>query len=443
MRPNCVLKFGGAALADGAAVRRVCEIVSAQRAQDGAGPVVVVSAHAGVTDQLEELGRAAGAGALDPGSVRVRHRSLLSQLELPSDLLDRYWRALSALLAELASAGELGAPALDRVLSFGERLSARVVARALARHGVPATPVDAWDLGLVTDSRHGKARPLEGVGSAIAEAMGQVPGVPVVTGFLAKDVRGELTTLGRNGSDLTAAILAEALGADELVYWKTVPGILTADPAVVPEARLLSEVTYAEAGELAFHGAKVLHPAAVGPARRARIPVRVASALDPASPGTQLVEEHGGRGPRALAVRDDALVVRLAVDAPEQRGACAARLFGVLEDCGVTPWLTGAEDGTVWALVDRGAEVPAALHQLGEGASIEGELATVTLVGEGVGADPDLARAASAQLTAAGVRPQRSTVTERGLVHVVPAAERLAAARALHTLLPAHSSTRN
>ncbi len=443
MGPKSVLKFGGAALTDAAAVRRVCTVVDDWRTREGTGPVVVVSAFEGMTDALEELAYEAARGRGDLGPVRVRHRALLRQLELPSDLLDRYWRNLAALLVEVASENPLAPASLDRVLSFGERLSARIIARALGRYGVPATPVDAWDLGLVTDSRHGQARPLEGQGAAIAAALREVPGVPIVTGFLAKDQRGRLTTLGRNGSDLTAAILAEALGAGELVYWKGVPGILTADPADVPEARLLPQLTYAEAGELAFHGAEVLHPAAVAPARRARVKVRVASLADPQAPGTTLVERSEGAGPRAVAVRDELLLLRLAIELPEEAATQAARLFGVLGDCDVTPWLTGSEDGCVWALVDRGLPIPTVLERLGSEASVERDLATVTLVGQDVGCDPDLVRAASARLAGVGIVPRRAAVATRALVEVVDRDRRRAAARALHSLIPDRALLQN
>ena len=135
---------------DGGAVRRVCDIVASERARDGSTPVLVVSAHAGVTDQLEELGRDAAGGGLDAGPVRVRHRGLLRQLDLPSDLLDRYWRALSALLGEVSRRGRLEPAELDRVLSFGERLSARVVARALEHRGI-------WACGLAEHRLRGDA----------------------------------------------------------------------------------------------------------------------------------------------------------------------------------------------------------------------------------------------------------------------------------------------
>jgi aspartate kinase len=440
-----VLKFGGAALADGPAVERACDIVLARRSEDGSGPVVVVSAHLGVTDLLEEVARSAAAGRLDPGPVRVLHRSLLSQLELPADLLDRYWRSLTALLEGVRQRGHLEVGELDQALSFGERLSARIVARALARQGVPATPVDAWDLGLVTDSQHGRARPLGGLARTMRAALGEVPGVPVVTGFLAKDRAGNLTTLGRDGSDLTAALIAEAIDATELQYWKSVPGILTADPTLVPQARTLDEVTYAEAGELAFHGARVLHPAAVAPARRAKVPVRVASILQPRAPGTRFRESLAATGPRAVASRAEVLAIRLEVEEPGRRGAACARLFAVLEACAVTPTLTSVDDGVVEALVPPGPGVPAALSELGAAASIERGLATLALIGEGVGRDPALCRAILADLEGAGIEVRRLQRSSRGasLALAVDQGDLVRAVRVLHGGLPTSLAAQN
>ena len=154
-------------------------------------------------------------------------------------------------------------PGLTGVIACGP------VSGALARTGVEATPVDAFDLGFLSDSNHGHARPLSGIGDSIRTTLERVPGIPVVTGFLAKDRAGNLTTLGRNGSDLTASVLAEALAASEVQFWKPVAGILTADPELVPTARRIPSLTYMEAAECAFHGSRVLHPACVAPALRA------------------------------------------------------------------------------------------------------------------------------------------------------------------------------
>lgn len=300
-----MLKFGGAALADGPAVERVCAIVARQAARTGPPPVVVVSAHRGVTDLLESVARAAVAGRSEGRLVRIRHRSLLAQLDLPSDFLDRYWRELERLLGQLRlrARGRLRPAELDLTLSYGERLSARVVAGALERSGVAAIPVDAWDLGLITDSTHGDARPLQGNARSIRSAIAEMHGVAVVTGFVAKDLRGNLTTLGRNGSDLTASTLAEALGAKEIQFWKPVAGILTADPALVPEAEPLEYVTHAEAAELAFFGAAVLHPGAIAPAVAAGSAVRICSFENPSEPGTVLVTELERRAPISVVCR--------------------------------------------------------------------------------------------------------------------------------------------
>ncbi len=376
---STVFKFGGAALADGPGIRRAVEIVRAHLERDGvqvghedpenesggekgapgARLLVVVSAHAGVTDLLETVAQAAAEGHLEADRVRIRHRTLLSQLGLDPELLDRHLRELYAILGRIQKTGRVAPEERDYVLSFGERMSARIVARTLSEAGIPATPVDAWDLGLVTDSRHGQARPLDGLETAIREAVAAVPGVPVVTGFLAKDETGNLTTLGRNGSDLTASILAAAVGAGEIQYWKTVGGILTADPRLVPGAQVIERLSYAEAAEFALHGAEVLHPGAVEPALRAQVRVRVRSVLTPEEPGTLLEPDRGerrcagangsgGRGPAArgaasrspvgLATRSG--LVRLVVDTDgaqdgSQRRSLLAELLVALDRQGV------------------------------------------------------------------------------------------------------------
>ena len=184
-------------------------------------------------------------------------------------------------------------------MSFGERASARIVAGCFEAAGIPATPVDSYDLGLTTDSNHGNARPLPSEHAAVKRSVSEVPGVPVVTGFLAKDRAGNLTTLGRNGSDLSAALLAEAIGAGAVEFWKGVPGILTADPLIVPDARPIERLSFADAEELGQLGARVLHPDAIAPAKRADVEVCVRFVEDPAHPGTTLTGEEGADAPVA------------------------------------------------------------------------------------------------------------------------------------------------
>lgn len=285
-----VQKFGGAALADGVGVLRSARLALEE---GGARTVVVVSAHGGVTDLLEHTARsAAGAGAaeiprlIEP--LRIRHRSLLRELGLAGELCDRLIGELGTLLTAISLGGELTPAQLDFAMSFGERLSARIVAATLRGLGSDAVPVDAWDLGLRTDSNHGQARPLPGVREALGDGLGNVGGLPVITGFLAADQGGNLTTLGRNGTDLTAALVAEALGARELVLWKAMPGVLRGDPRAWAKVSVIPSMSWEEAAEMARAGATVLHPGTVDPLIRARVPLAVRNVEDSKSPGTRI-----------------------------------------------------------------------------------------------------------------------------------------------------------
>ena len=326
------MKFGGAALKDGPAVERACAIV---RDLGGERPVVVVSAHQGVTNLLDDVARAAAEGEVDRDRVRIRHRSLLRELGLDSELLDRYFAELASILRGIAASRRLLPDERDLVLSYGERMSARVVAHALKSMGVAATPVDAYDLGLVSDSNHGAARPLLESRGRIRAALLEVPGIPVVTGFLAKDGNGNLTTLGRNGSDLSAALLAEAVGAAVLELWKSVGGMMTADPAIVPEARVIERMSFEDAAVLAGHGAEVLHPDALEPALRAGLAVRFLDVRDPRGSGTTLESRAQPEGPVGIAVK------KLEGDRSHLAlvggGAFGSRALDSLADAGIRP----------------------------------------------------------------------------------------------------------
>jgi aspartate kinase len=453
-RIDHVLKFGGAALADGPAVRRACAIVAREVAA-GTRPAVVVSAHEGVTRLLEETAREAAAGRVAIDRVRIRQRSILRQLELDAELCDRFFIDLAAILAAVRERGELLPGERVFVLSFGERMSARVVARALVAHGIGATPVDSFDLGLTTDSNHGQARPLPGIQGAVREALARVPGVPVVTGFLAKDSRGNLTTLGRNGSDLTAALVAEAVGARELAFWKAVGGVMTADPRFVPEARVVERLGWDAAAEYAFHGAEVLHAAALAPARRAGCRVVVRNVLEPDAPGTQLVEEPDAPfGAVGLAHRADVVRLELVLAAPELRGPRLAELLTLLERQRIEPGLFSVEGARVGVYVPRspaldaltaprGAEpAPGAGPGIASGLGVTEGLALVAVIGRGAPAEPHAAGATSvdiglAELAAARVDVIEAFVGRRASqAFVVPRAELPRALAALHAALP-------
>jgi len=430
-----ILKFGGAALRDGRGVRRASEIVATE---GGPRPIVVVSALEGVTDLLEVLADAAPSGVIDDRPVRIRHRTVLAQLGLDSELLDRHLAQLFGLLRSLARGPALDRRQRDHVLSYGERMSARIVAAALRAAGREASPVDAFDLGLISSGpiaargpRRGEAHPPADPEGRVRRALERVPGVPVVTGFLAADPAGNLTTLGPNGSDLTAALLAEALGAPEIQLWKTVAGLMTADPRIVPGARLVGRIGHAEAAELAWHGAGVLHPQAAETALRAGVRIRLGNAEDPGAPGT-LVEESGTvSGPVGIALREDAQVFAVHFESGLDRGAALAELLGGLAEWGLEPLMLSAGPGEVHVVVAAAGDFEPLLEL--EGATEPRDVTLVALVGAGVGADAAVGSLALGALAASGAAPLQEASGDASRLYLIDRAKGRDAARALHS----------
>lgn len=428
---DTVLKFGGVSLADGPGVLRACKIV---QEQGGARPIVVVSAHQGVTDLLDTIGRSALEGHLEGDRVRIRHRTLLRQLDLEPDLLDRYFNELFGLLAEVQVRRRLLSGQLDHLLSFGERMSARIVAHTLKKMGLRATPVDAWDLGLTTDSNHGDARPLPEGTKQIRAALEQVTGIPVVTGFLAKDTRGNLTTMGRNGSDLTAALVAEAVGAHEVQLWKAVGGMMTADPEIVPDARVVEHLGFQEATEYAFHGAEVFYGPALSPVQRGGITVRILDVHDPAARGTILEARTRGEGPVGIAARRNVLRLDLAIGASELRAPRVAELFTVLARHRVEPGVISTAGDRISVLVTPTGNVEAAVVELGRRVTVVRDLALAAVIGRDIGYDATLTARSLELLSDERVVVGEAFVGVRApsQVFVVPADQLERAVRALH-----------
>lgn len=284
-----VMKFGGSSLASAERIHEVASIVAA-RAAAGPLPAVVVSAMGKTTNMLNSAAEHALAGEVDVSEVRNLHLETLEALGAPASVgmeVRSLLRDLESVLDGVSMVRELTSRTCDLVSSFGERMSCRIVAAALRSMDVPATPRDAWTLGLRTQGDFGEAVVNEASYPDIARSLAEpLLEVPIITGFIGHDADGRVTTLGRGGSDLTATAIAAAAGFDEVQVWKDVDGMLTADPRVVPTAQLVPFVTYEEAAELAFFGAQVLHPVSMQPARKANIPVRVKNSYNPDHPGS-------------------------------------------------------------------------------------------------------------------------------------------------------------
>jgi aspartate kinase len=325
MKPNLqVMKFGGTSVGDASCIARVAEIVAkASRV----GPlVVVVSAMSGVTNRLIEAATCSETGDRERAAelletLREQHLEALKSLIRKPETRNLIALGIEELLREAqglcegtALIHELTARTLDCVSSLGERLSAPLVAGALSERGVRSEAVEATAL-IVTDSYHGAAEPLMQATQERCEArlrpLLQQGVVPVVTGFIGATAEGVLTTLGRGGSDYSATILGGALGAEEVIIWTDVNGVLTADPRLVPGARTIPEISYREAAELAHFGAKVLHPKTLRAVTQSGIPVWIRNTFEPEHPGTKITPQgrNARGGVKALtAIRDVSLI---------------------------------------------------------------------------------------------------------------------------------------
>jgi aspartate kinase len=380
-----VLKFGGTSVGSAANLARVRDIV---RAAGEPRPVVVTSAHSGVTDELLRQARSAPRGEFSLRRLRLRHTRLLKGIGVDPTLLAPCFDELGDLLRGLSLVGELTPRSLDLVASFGERLAVRGIAAYLTNEGVPALPVDAYDVGLRTDSRYTAATPDPECFPAVRRELEKIEAVPIVTGFIAKDRDGNVTTLGRSGSDLTATLVGAALRAEEVQIWTDVDGVMSADPRLVRNARAIPVLSIAEASELAYYGAKVIHPATMLPAVENRIPVVVRNTSHPEYPGTRiLAEAPPGKNPvKSIAHKRGIILITVASTRMLLQSGFMAKIFEVFARYDLSVDLVATSEVTVSVTVDTERNLDAVVKDLGgfSEVTVEPGMAQVCVVGEGI-----------------------------------------------------------
>lgn len=358
-KKTLVMKFGGTSVGSTQAVAQTCEIIQGAR---GTWPqvVVIASAMSGVTNLLlEQAARAVKGNTADfaqaAGIIRRQHFDVISELVRPERQeavcleIDGLITTFLNLCQAIAVLGEATPRALDAVAGLGERMSVRLLAAVLASAGTDAEVVEATRL-IITDDCFQSAHPdFEATtrqSRAVLIPLLENGIVPIVTGFISATPAGVTTTLGRGGSDYSAALLGAALPADEVWIWTDVDGVMTADPRLVPQARTIPEISYREVSELAYFGAKVLHPLTIRPVVEAGIGLRVCNTFNPQNPGTRLV---GNAGNGAQGVIKAVTAIRgLALITVEGRGmlgvpGVAARTFGAVAETGTSvPLITQA-----------------------------------------------------------------------------------------------------
>jgi aspartate kinase len=392
-----VMKFGGTSVQDAKAIERVAHIVQGRLADR---PVVVVSAMAKVTDSLLAMGKAAGSGdrktALKMArGLRERHYETAGELlgtalftEFHGDL-GADFEDLDELLRGIGAVGEITPRTYDYVASFGEVLSSKIVAAAFAARGLPGVHVDSRQC-LLTDTSYTRAVPqFEETNERLRKRVQPlVDGgrVPVMGGFVGSNRSGITTTIGRGGSDFSAAIFGAGLNAERIEIWTDVDGMMTTDPRLCPDARRIKVISFDEAAELAYFGAKVLHPATVLPAVQKNIPVYVLNSLNPTCEGTKII----ARAPRctnifkAIALKKKITLVEVASPRRLLVHGYLKSIFEAFDEHDVAVDVVSTSEVSVSVTAETNEAIPALAADLAKIADVkyEGRKAIVCLVGE-------------------------------------------------------------
>ena len=436
-----VMKFGGSSISSPDKILRCIKLVEAELAR---GPVLVVSAHGTTTDQLISAAERAIEGKLDVEPIEAYHTGLLDALELDPDLIAPLIEELRAFLQGVSLIRELTPRTLDHIMSFGERLSTRIVAAAMSKRGTMAVPVNAYEIGLLTDSRHGAATPFPGIADQISRSLDRIAGVPVITGFLGRNPKGDITTLGRSGSDYTASIVAAAMHAEEVQIWTDVSGIMTCDPSLDPGAQSLRQLSFDEASELAYYGAEVLHPSTLVPAIHAGIPVRVLNTMRPEDEGTVILPEPvlTTRCAKSIVYKEDVNLITIASPRLMSAVQILSKAFDILTGHAIGVHMATTSEATVSLVTDRnysGSELDAAIAALGElgVASVERGKAIVCVIGEELKGQVDVLGRIFGSLTDRGIKARMvsQSASEINIAFLVDNPQIEEAVRALHTLL--------
>jgi aspartokinase/homoserine dehydrogenase 1 len=428
LRPH-VHKLGGASLADAPAFRRAVALL-----RDQPKPiVVVVSAIAGVTDTLLEIAQQAVGGdyasvAGATAALEDRHARIARAIARPGPRRARLLKSirescfeLEGLARGLSLVRELTPRIRDHIVARGERLSALLFAEALGKAGVRARFVDATEVVACDDELGTVAPDIKRTNRLVRTTLRPLIAarvVPVVPGFIGITRAGHVATLGRGGTDLSATLIGAALGAADITLWKDVPGLLTADPRVVADGRVIPQLTSREAAEIAYYGAKVLHPRALVPLRGRRIPVRVRPFLDPAAAGSEVSPRRAGKEypvKAVSAIRSQAMVT-LSGNGMLGVPGVAARAFGAFHRAGISVSLisqASSEHSICFTVPDESALEAASVLEAAfaeelvsgdvDGVELERQLATIAVVGDGMAGTPGIAARVFGALAAAGI----------------------------------------
>ncbi len=429
-----VMKFGGTSVESREAMQRAAAIV---RARIERRPLVVVSAMGKTTNKLLAIAAAA---------VRGERESALSQLEdlrafhLRESIgveneIEAHFTELGELVRGLAVMGEMTPRAVDAVSSFGERISSLIAAEMFRRCGLNAAHIDSRDF-IVTDARHTQAAPLFDETNRRLAAIAKMTGVVVMGGFIGSTRDGVTTTLGRGGSDYTAAIAGAGVGAEEIQIWTDVDGMLTADPAILPGGYRVKTCSFAEAAELAYFGAKVLHPATVLPAIEKNIPVRILNSRRPESEGTLIVAEAPACSSaiRSIACKRNITLVNIVSTRMLMAHGFLHRIFEVFDRFETPVDMLATSEVSVSVTIDNTRSLDPIRAELEKFAqvSVEQDQALVCMVGDHIRTSPGVAARVFGAIRQINVRMISQGASLLNISFVVAARDLAHAVESLH-----------
>jgi aspartate kinase len=443
-----VQKFGGTSVADAAAIRRLIEIVRTARERDGRGPAVVVSAMSQVTDGLLGIAASAGSAQVDEALARVeqlRERHLAAARELApghatlEKQIGAMFEQLTAVVRALAVLREVSPRTLDVIAAMGELLSSQLVTAALVAAGLPAEWVDARR-AVVTNDDHTRATPLNRETKAALRAS-VLPAidagrVPVLGGFVGATPEGHTTTLGRGGSDYSGAIVGAGVGAREIQIWTDVDGMLSADPRIISHPRLVPRLSFAEAAELAYFGAKVLHPSTILPAIERDIPVRILNSMRPDGAGTLITAAPSVDGTplTGLASKRDVTVIDITSSRMLMAYGFLRRVFEVFERFRTAVDVVTTSEVSVSVTVDDRRYVEAIGEALSEFAEVstETDMALLCAVGDRLRDEPEIAARVVSVLEEVPLKMISQAASRRNITVVLRQSDLPHAMRRLH-----------
>ncbi len=434
-----VMKFGGTSVESTEAIERIAGIVRERIARR---PVVVVSAMGKTTNKLLAIAGAAVAGRRDEAlglldELRNFHREESEGLGV-DDQIETHFQELTELVKGIAVMGEMTPRASDAVSAFGERLSSVIVTARFHDLGIDAAHLDSRTV-IVTDRRHTQAAPI--FAETYRRLCGTVPAlaakhVVVMGGFIAATEDGVTSTLGRGGSDYTASIVGAGIGAEEIQIWTDVDGMLTSDPTILPGGYRVKQCSFAEAAELAYFGAKVLHPATVLPAIEKNIPVRILNSRRPQVEGTLITAEapQSASPIRSIACKRNITLVNIVSTRMLMAHGFLKRIFEIFDRYETPVDMLATSEVSVSLTIDNTRSLPAITKEIEEFAevTVEDSQAIVCMVGDNIRHTPGVASRAFAALKNINVRMISQGASLLNISVVVAAADLKSAVESLH-----------